>query len=600
MGAMTAATSIDADIDERVFAHTIERTRHGTTNGIYGGIALALAFAVVFRDQSDGFAYRSWLAAAAAVFAFRFWQVMPALPASGPALRAWSRRLVAGYVVAGILWGSASFAFFPGGEHPSSYFLAASQSVLIMASVAALSWHPPAFAAFAIPVFLMMGTPWIVQGSPYGWPVQILGLIILAILIDYVRKNAVLLAGSVRMRFERESLMAQLEARTAQAERVNQSKTRFLAGASHDLRQPLHALGLIVAHAVATRDPLEVRASLAQIQAMTRALGELIDSLLDISKLDADAVKPSVQAVPLQAILDRVVEEGLQVAECKGLQVRVRRTGAWVRTDPVLLTRMLRNLLANAINHTKRGGILVAARHRGGDVRVEVWDTGIGIAPDQQQRIFEEFVQINNPTRDRGKGVGLGLAIVARLALLLSHDVNVRSRPGRGSCFSLSLPHTAPDPVGFAGAQAAWNGHSLEGGRIMVIDDDAAVLSSTEALLRDWGCEVTAVPGLAAAIEELERTPQPPQVLVCDHRLGKVTGLQAIGVIRALVGLPLPALIVTGDVPSLVDTSTLAPPFHLLTKPVAPVTLRAALAQMLRQAESVPAPAPQRSPESAN
>jgi two-component system, sensor histidine kinase len=262
-----------------------------------------------------------------------------------------------------------------------------------------------------------------------------------------------------------------------------------------------------------------------------------------------------------------------------GLRLRVSPCRAIVRTDPVLLERMLRNLLENSLKYTKRGGILLGCRRRDGRLRIEVVDTGIGIAPDKLEEVFEEFYQTNNEARDRAKGLGLGLAVVRRLGRLLDHPVEVRSAPGRGSCFAISLPlvargEPAPSPPSAPPAGGA--------GTLMVVEDDAIVRLGLEATLEALGHTVLGAQSVAEAVVLVRR--QPPDAILADYRLHEgATGLQAIRAIHTELGRAIPATILTGDTAAERLAEAKAGGFRLLHKPVAMLDLQGAVADMLRE-----------------
>lgn len=376
----------------------------------------------------------------------------------------------------------------------------------------------------------------------------------------------------------------QLRERTEEAERANLAKSRFLAAASHDLRQPMHALGLFIAELIRMEHSEEARRLISRIAASAEAMENLLDSLLDISKLDAGVVSTNPQSFPLGPLFERIGNDYGHAAKERGLQLRVRPTQLWIHSDPLLFERILINLVSNALRYTPSGSIMLTARKRGDHVLVEVRDSGVGIAPENQASIFLEFVQLENPARDRSKGLGLGLAIVRRLADLLCHPITLRSAPGRGSVFGVVAPNVPP-----AGTTEPMNipEQSFVGRIVSIIDDDVLAKESLAGLLRAWGCFVVAsdsLPGLLAALEELEVE---PEVVISDFRLpGEHTGLEIIANLRERFGADLPALLLSGDTGP--ETLRLATDRRvpLLHKPVRPAKLRAALSHLLQHARS--------------
>ena len=248
---------------------------------------------------------------------------------------------------------------------------------------------------------------------------------------------------SLRMARENQRLARALAGRTREAERLSLAKSRFFAAASHVLRQPVHALGLLLDVLQGQALNAAQQQTAQRVERVLRALDSLFEGLLDMSRLDSDAVEVRVSEFALRPLLLRLADEYRAEAEAKGLRLSCRASFARVRSDPLLLERMLRNLLANALRYTPRGGIVIGARRRGERLAIEFWDSGIGIAGEQLEHIFDEFFQVDHPRRDRGQGLGLDLAIVRRLGALMQHPVGVRSRFGRSSVFSVSVPVAA-------------------------------------------------------------------------------------------------------------------------------------------------------------
>lgn len=361
-------------------------------------------------------------------------------------------------------------------------------------------------------------------------------------------------------------------------EAANAAKTRFLAAASHDLRQPVQALALNMAALEHERLSATQRDLVQRMGRSLDALSLLFDDLLDISRLDAGAVPVQRQHLPLPALLQRLADEHAGTAAARGLRLRVRLPagGAATATDPALLERCLRNLVDNALKYTRHGGVLIALRARGDGWRVDVVDSGIGMAPAVLAHVFDEFYQADNPERDRSRGLGLGLAIVRRLALLMGHPLALHSVPGRGTRASLTLPRVAP----LAAAPAA--GAAAPGAALCValIDDDGDVREGLADLLQRWGHRVLQGADDEAVLRAWHRAGRPPvQAMVCDLRLrGTRTGVQAVAALRATWGAATPALVVTGDIAPDRLQLLRASGLPWLSKPVMPMRLRGWLA----------------------
>lgn len=379
------------------------------------------------------------------------------------------------------------------------------------------------------------------------------------------------------------TLEHKVEERTHQLALANLAKSRFLATASHDLRQPLHALGLFVAQLRGHISAPAAKRVLGSIDDSISAMNELFSALLDMSKLDAGVLAPTISDFPVDRLLGRVRETFTGPALEKGLSLHVVPSSAWVRSDFILLERILLNLASNAARYTSQGGIVIGCRRRGGRLRVEVWDSGPGIAENQFERIFDEFYRLED-ARDQPGGLGLGLAIVARLGQLLGHPIELRSRLGRGSCFAVLAPIAAPQAHV---AQPAIPALQLVQDRLIaVIDDDHRVLEAMIGLLRLWGCRVVAAASGDEIIANLGS--EVPDLIVSDVRLKDgCTGIDVIEQLCRRFSASIPAMLVSGDTDPERLQEARAKGYHLLHKPVDPMALRALLHQLLKQAEPV-------------
>jgi len=383
---------------------------------------------------------------------------------------------------------------------------------------------------------------------------------------------------------------AELRSKKEEAETATRAKSRFLAAASHDLRQPIHALGMFVARLAQLPHDRETRHLIANLEASVRAMQDLLDALLDISRLDADAVRVQLQPVPLAPLFEQLRGALMPVATDKGLRLRVRDSALWVQSDPTLLHRILLNLVSNALRYTGHGGVLVGCRRsRGGShLWLEVWDTGVGIPAEHQQDIFREFYQIGNPERDRSKGLGLGLNIVDRTARLLGHELKLCSVPGHGTRFRLELPLApAGDLQALMAAEQPQQLDDVRGLRILVIEDDRQSAQALRGLLDSWGCVVAVVEGLQGALTVVDGGFVPDLVL-SDFRLrAGESGMQTLQTLRTQLERPLPACLMSGDTdPELIQACRDAG-LPLLHKPVRPAKLRTLIRRLAR-----PQPAP--------
>ncbi|WP_235944059.1 ATP-binding response regulator [Variovorax boronicumulans] len=476
----------------------------------------------------------------------------------------------------------------------------------------------PAMTTVVIVVIMVSWTRaiqarWPIKGAMFGCGIPVMSGLILALiwhggtlhwflalfsfanlvltLHEGVKQNKRLTA-SLMLQFENEMLAAQLRERIAAVERASAEKTRFLAAASHDLRQPMHAIALFgAAMETALHDHPE-RTNAKRLMRAVDALGASLDTMLDVSHLDAGVVVSEPQALELDALLLVLNQTFTPYAEQKGLQLRVRASGMWVRSDIQLLFRLLSNLVDNALKYTHEGGVSVVARRRGDKVWLEVRDTGVGIAPEQLSRIFEEFYQVDNPGRDRARGLGIGLSIVQRLSHLMSHPIEVHSRPGRGTHFRVVLPQakaaiTAPaelllDELEIPAHRslAAPNLH----GPVLLIDDEAEIRLAMAALLRAHAVDVVAVTDESHAVEALthpDAKSRPFSMLLCDYRLadggdGLEVGLRLLERFQ----LDIPLLLITGETAPQQLRRAQSSGVPMLFKPVSAAALLQAMAEL--------------------
>jgi len=381
------------------------------------------------------------------------------------------------------------------------------------------------------------------------------------------------------------TLEGKVEERTRQLEVANLAKSRFLAAASHDLRQPLHALGLFVAQLRGRTRADERKWIMARIEATLSAMNELFNALLDVSKLDAGVLTPDLTDFPIAQLLRQIETTFAGAAREKGLSLRVVRSGAWVRSDFILLERIVFNLVSNAVRYTTTGGVVVGCRKRSDRLRIEVWDTGAGIPQDQRQHIFGEFYRLRKSDRDQRGGLGLGLAIVDRLGRLLSHPVEVNSILDKGSCFSIAVPMVrAPAEIVKAPVSGRTRFDASNGKLVVVIDDDPLVLEGMGGLIRSWGCSVVTASTDSAALAGLAEYDQPPDLIISDYHLcdGK-TGIEAIMRMRSVLSAPIPAFLMSGDTNPGPLREARSKGYPLLHKPVDPMALRATLTQVLKK-----------------
>ncbi|MEY3381695.1 MAG: hypothetical protein RL468_2293 [Pseudomonadota bacterium] len=367
-----------------------------------------------------------------------------------------------------------------------------------------------------------------------------------------------------------------LQEKKAEAEAANQAKLQFIAAASHDLRQPTHALGLFVSRLGQLVDDPKTLELVNDLGLALHDMQNLLDEMLDFSRLQEKTFQPRLQAIDLQELLEILGASFSMQAASKGLSLKVRARAAWVLSDPVLLRQIVLNLISNALRYTKQGRILVACRSlaQGSRLRLEVWDTGIGIAAEHQHAIFKEYFQLSNAERDRRKGLGLGLSIVQRAADLLGHPVKLRSVPGRGSCFSIELPCTqrVSEPAPSPSPQSL-----IQGLSVLLVEDDPMVVKASEALLSSWACHLRSAENLDSALRLIEEGFS-PDILISDYRLpGDFDGIAVLQHLQRACGTEIPAVLITGDTEENIIQRAKSAGLTVMHKPLRPAKLRSLL-----------------------
>jgi signal transduction histidine kinase len=535
------------------------------------------------------------LRAVLAVTYLRRWRGSSAL------LTSWRNRYLAGVMTTGGLWGISVWLFYPFGANLERTALLLTVYSFCISAVPALATQFFGFIAFVGLTFVPMILRVALMPEHESWTLAVILLLIFGITVVLGRSYQAAFARVLALKQRGLQLLAQLQIEKMaadqarrEAETANRAKTQFFAAASHDLRQPLHALGLF---AEALRHRIGADAEVAHlvnsINSSVDALEGLFSELLDITKIDTGGVEARPENFSCEAMFARLKLHFEPTAFEKGLSLHFYGSKHFGYADPLLLDRVVRNLLSNAIRYTIDGGVVVAARQRGDKLRFEVWDTGLGIRTHEQDRIFEEFYQVSNDTPPldptQRKGLGLGLAIVRRLARVLDAPLRLRSIPGRGTMFSIEIPlGQRPKPSEPVVPMRSALGLTLDHRLIVIVEDDPAVLGGLDVLLKSWGADVAAFDSYAACADWAAAagadSPVKPDLLIVDFRLESGhTGLEVIQKMRQSFGASLPAVIVTGSLMSNQEAEAHAHDFHLLLKPVVPTKLRAMIAFKLGQ-----------------
>ncbi len=532
-----------------------------------------------------------WLARL--VFALHMMRVkVTTLAALRVRLRAWS----VGAILSAALWGAAAWLFYGHGTAAHQIALVLVVYTFCVACIPILAPQFGLYLAFVglafLPAIVRVG----IGGGTLDLEIAAVMFIALAMTVLLGRDYRTGFEKLTELKLRTEALMEQLraekrvsDAARQQAEVANRAKTQFFTAASHDLRQPLHAMGLF---AEALRQRVHQGVNQPEVAQLVNSINESVDALeglfselLDITRIDSGGIQVQAQAFEVGDILRKLRLHFEPTAFEKGLALRLRGGQRVVRADPLLVERVLRNLVSNAIRYTDDGSVLVATRQRGEHVLLQVWDTGPGIAAHERERIFDEFYQVSGAAAaspEQRKGLGLGLAIVKRLAALMQAPLAVHSRPGHGSVFTLELPvGRAPRATPAAAVGRAPTLLTLDGRLIVVVEDEAAVREGLEVLLESWGARIEAFDSVGAATRWASMS-EPgrvqPDLLIVDYRLeGGRTGIDAITSLRARFG-PVPAILVTGSTMSGHEEEAQQHDFHLLIKPVLPNKLRAMVA----------------------
>jgi len=578
----------------RLLAAQMELVDRNLTTALLssGGVACitALAYQATLGDRRIWWWALSTILLLMGGLLWRAAQPSPAVPAFNPLRHAQGLRVI--WALNGSAWGALALLFLRPGEPDSTNLIVVMIAGMSSAGLAVFgpSW-PIAMAYWVTCIVPCVIALMRAQGT-VNIALGLGGIAYLAAMTVYSYHAARMAARSINLRFENEELVSRLRDQTQralearqlveqaliEAEDANRAKTVFLASASHDLRQPLHAAGLYLG-ALSRAGLSDRQAHLArQVMVANEAANEMLNTLLDFSKVDAGVVKPQSRSFALQPLCNKLERELAPLAESKGLAFRLRDTRLVAQGDPALVEMIVRNLLVNAVRYTERGAVLIGCRRRGKRVLIEVWDTGIGIPEEQHRQVFREFHQLGNPERDRRKGLGLGLAIVDGLARAMGVEVSLASRPGRGSVFRLALPLS--DEAIMHEQRVTMQG-DLRGLNVLLVEDDEVVLSAMSDLLLTWGCGCETATDVDQALARLDAFT--PDLVLADYRLrDHRTGLEAVARIRERLGAGLPALIITGDTAAQRLREAHASGLMLLHKPVPADRLHAALLSQWR------------------
>ena len=595
---LAAAAPPDHDPAFAAVVEVVQSTYAYMPAALAGYVAGVGVIAMLYWPIASAALLAPWIGAFAAMCVVRavvIQRFRRAAPRTRDEWLRWRLRSTIGTVVSASLWGATGWIFYGlGSEQQQATGLIIVIYTFTVAGIPVLSTQPRLYLAYASLCLLPLVARIALVGDVYSY--QLAGELVLIISLTAVLANSYrqALQRAIDLKVQADELAARLRVETLaaegarrEAEIANRAKTQFFTAASHDLRQPLHAMGLFA-------EALRQRVHEPQVAQLVNSINESVDALeglfselLDITRIDSGVIEVHPQHFEVGDILRKLRLHFEPSAFEKGLALRLRGGGRAVFADPLLVERILRNLVSNAIRYTNDGSVLVGCRQRGDRVRLQVWDTGLGITEAEQGRIFDEFYQVPNTPKvspDQRKGMGLGLAIVKRLADLMAAKLTLRSTPGRGTVFTLELP-AGRAPRRSALLSVPGKGPvdlTLAGRRIVVVEDEPAVRAGLEVLLAGWGAQIDAFDSVGSSRAWAERSDPlviKPDLLIVDYRLEEgLSGVDAIKALRARFGAALPAILVTGSTMTGHDREATEHNFHLLIKPVVPNKLRAMIA----------------------
>lgn len=542
---------------EKILAGVIASVYRQVPVSVLGSIVGGVALLAVFWHTHEQTLLVGWFVAMLVESLIRL-RVARAFRSAGDTtdqVHVWTNRWVMLAAAAGLLWGTAGVLFFAPGAPLLQLVLVTVILGVAFGSLTVYATHRPGLFAYLPLALLPLIGRMVAEADATYYTAAIVVFALFVFTIFLGRNFGETMFDSVKNNYENEVLVGQLvtekqvaeDARRA-AENATRSKTQFFAAASHDLRQPLQAIGIYVSllrkRAQGPLEPL-----IGNLSSAVESLSKLVEELLEISRLDSGAIQPRHQQVLLDDLFKVLEQEFTPQAAGKGLELRVRRTTIAIESDQMLLMRVLRNLIANAIKYTSKGGILVAARPRGGQISVEVWDTGPGIRQQELDRVFEEFYRGESSKGEGGRGgFGLGLSIVKRICGVLGHPLIVTTRPGSGTVFRVELPlSSAPAPqIRTMSEVVELSIRTLTGHTIVVLEDNEEILNSLTRLLRSWGADILASTSFNASLVKKLGLRGKIDLVIADHNLGNaVSGVESAFRIRELVGFPVPVIMLT-------------------------------------------------------
>lgn len=564
--------------EERILREEVSLVYQNYIVGIVGYYLAAIITTVILYQVSNASDILYWLFAATVVtfvVLFRYWiikdkETIPKIEATAQ---------VCSLLILGIVWAALPVLFFDGNN---TIIMVVITGVTAGVAAAALAMTSPCLPVFLAYVYislpaLALGFFSLEDTAYNGMGIAV--ILYLAVLTHFAINLEKMIKNSINLRFENVELIDQLQEAITETEEANRAKSVFLASASHDLRQPLHAMGLFIQTLNGTKMDAYQQSVISHIETASEATREMLNTLLDFSKLDAGVIEPRPRAFRLQTLFNKLEKELGASADSKNIIYRTRETSAAAYADMSLVELILRNLITNAIRYTEAGGLLIACRHKDKQtLSIEVWDTGIGIPEKEQNNIFREFHQLGNPERDRQKGFGLGLAIAKGLADTMELNLILRSKPDSGSVFRLELPEAEISIV--EDMPVEQTALRFDDKQILIIDDDESVRVAMRELLLSWGCDCLVAESAEEGLDLVNG--KKVDLLIVDYRLREEkTGRDAITLLREKHDANLPAIIITGDTAADRLREAQASDALLLHKPVASTELQRTMSSLL-------------------
>ncbi|MDH5426258.1 MAG: ATP-binding protein [Gammaproteobacteria bacterium] len=566
-------------IEQKIQNEHVKSLYQYSSTSLLGLVVLSSAIFYFFWGKAEEKLIMLWFAALLLTVAARIvlsWRFNKVSKTDFSASK-WNWFFTAGSVSSALVLGSSAPLFIDFSAPNSAIFITLVMSGTVAGAMAALSSFLPAFYLFALVCLAPLAYEFYVQGGElYIFSVFI--TLFLIMFSSYARNMQATLTTSIRRRFENVELLEKLTEQTHIAETASIDKSRFLAATSHDLRQPLHSLGLFLHVLKQKLSTPEQNRLMMQAEKSQRVLSEQLNSIIDITRIDAGELHIKKQPFQLKKLIADVVDEFSLAAEKANCTIRTRVMNDWTNTDMVLLARIVRNFIANVIQHCPNSTLVIESRRHGDKIELLFTDDGPGLAETDQEIIFSEFYQLNNPERDRNKGLGLGLSIVKRLTKLLNMELVLESQTGKGSTFTIIFPL-------FISAPLAEQTDALEeteipldvaGLFIVVVDDEKENLEAMRALLTLWECEVLLASSEDELMQEFRSADYPvPDRLLVDYRLREQrTGFGAVAAVRRHFGEAIPATIVTGDITIDLEAELLKENCNILYKPLATIALK--------------------------